>query len=589
MSSKDEKESIIPDVIYDEKNGKSYQKGRFFGKGGFAKCYEIRDTKNQDIFAGKIVPKSMMSKSSQREKMSQEIAIHRSLCHKNIVGFHGYFDDCYNIYIVLELCRKRSMMELHKRRKALTECETRYFMKQILDGVNYLHKNRIIHRDLKLGNLFLDDELQVKIGDFGLATKLEHDGERKKTLCGTPNYIAPEILTKSGHSYEVDVWSIGCIMYTLLVGRPPFETSSLRETYSRIKQVQYKTPTAVCETAISMITSTLQGNPSRRPSVSKLLKDPFITDGFMPQGLPLSCLTMAPRLDTLETHNQPRQPLHEKNQNGGGNGVSGGVGGVGVTGDHQFIVPSSPAICRPRPDIATEAQKSNRDIRKMLLTLKEQISSVLSARPARNDAASGVEYTDPAAQPFLWVSKWVDYSDKYGFGYQLCDDGVGVMYNDGTRLIMLANKHNIHYINRDGSELYYTQQDYPASLEKKMKLMNFFLKYMNEHLLKAGGSALIRQTDSMSRIPYMHQWFRTQTAVVMQLTNGSVQINFLDHTKIIMCPLMAAVTYIDQEQNFRTYRFETIQQNGCSAGLAKCLEYAYDKLGLMISNLQAAR
>jgi len=72
------------------------------------------------------------------------------------------------------------MMELHKRRKALSECETRYFMKQILDGVFYLHQNKIIHRDLKLGNLFLNDDLQVKIGDFGLAAKLVHDGERKK-------------------------------------------------------------------------------------------------------------------------------------------------------------------------------------------------------------------------------------------------------------------------------------------------------------------------------------------------------------------------------------------------------------------------
>ena len=72
------------------------------------------------------------------------------------------------------------MMELHKRRKALTDCETRYYMKQILDGVHYLHQHRIIHRDLKLGNLFLNDDLQVKIGDFGLATRIEHDGERKK-------------------------------------------------------------------------------------------------------------------------------------------------------------------------------------------------------------------------------------------------------------------------------------------------------------------------------------------------------------------------------------------------------------------------
>ncbi|GBP13006.1 hypothetical protein EVAR_79340_1 [Eumeta japonica] len=133
----------------------------------------------------------------------------------------------------------KSMMELHKRRKAITEPETRFYMHQILLGVQYLHSKRIIHRDLKLGNLFLDDELHVKIGDFGLAARIEYDGERKQTLCGTPNYIAPEILTKKGHSFEVDVWSLGCIMYTLLVGKPPFETSTLKDTYKRIKQCEY--------------------------------------------------------------------------------------------------------------------------------------------------------------------------------------------------------------------------------------------------------------------------------------------------------------------------------------------------------------
>ncbi|KAA0197263.1 hypothetical protein HAZT_HAZT003145 [Hyalella azteca] len=94
-------------------------------------------------------------------------------------------------------------MELHKRRKALTEPETRYFMRHLLHGVKHLHDKRVIHRDLKLGNLFLNDDMQVKIGDFGLATRVDFDGERKKTLCGTPNYIAPEILNKKGHSFEV--------------------------------------------------------------------------------------------------------------------------------------------------------------------------------------------------------------------------------------------------------------------------------------------------------------------------------------------------------------------------------------------------
>ncbi len=106
-------------------------------------------------------------------------------------------------------------MELHKRRKAITEPEARYFMRQLLLGVQHLHRQRIIHRDLKLGNLFLNDDMELKIGDFGLATRLEYDGERKKTLCGTPNYIAPEVLCKKGHSFEVDVWSIGCILYAI--------------------------------------------------------------------------------------------------------------------------------------------------------------------------------------------------------------------------------------------------------------------------------------------------------------------------------------------------------------------------------------
>ena len=94
---------------------------------------------------------------------------------------------------------------MHKRRKAITEPETRYFMRQIVLACQYLHDNKIIHRDLKLGNLFLSEKMELKLGDFGLATKLEFDGERKRTICGTPNYIAPEILDGSqGHSYEVD-------------------------------------------------------------------------------------------------------------------------------------------------------------------------------------------------------------------------------------------------------------------------------------------------------------------------------------------------------------------------------------------------
>jgi len=102
----------------------------------------------------------------------------------------------------------------------------------MLTALKYMHAHKVIHRDLKLGNLFLNHNMEIKIGDFGLATKLEFDGDRKRTICGTPNYIAPEILEgKQGHSYEVDIWSMGVIFYTLLIGKPPFETSDVKATY----------------------------------------------------------------------------------------------------------------------------------------------------------------------------------------------------------------------------------------------------------------------------------------------------------------------------------------------------------------------
>lgn len=172
-----------------------------------------------------------------------EIKIHKSLHHNNVVKFEHVFEDHENVYILLELCPHQTLNELIKRRKRITELETQCYTVQIVQALLYLHNNRVIHRDLKLGNLFVGDKMEIKLGDFGLATKLEFPGEKKRTICGTPNYIAPEILDgRIGHSYQVDVWSLGVIIYTLLVGKPPFETSEVKKTYARIKAGQYSFP-----------------------------------------------------------------------------------------------------------------------------------------------------------------------------------------------------------------------------------------------------------------------------------------------------------------------------------------------------------
>ncbi|XP_004066031.1 serine/threonine-protein kinase PLK1 [Oryzias latipes] len=541
----------IPEVLVDPRTLRRYSKGRFLGKGGFAKCFEITDMETKQVFAGKIVPKSLILKQHQREKMSSEISIHKSLNHANIVGFHGFFEDDDFVYVVLEICRRRSLLELHKRRKAVTEPEARYYMTQLLKGVHYLHSNKVIHRDLKLGNIFLNDDMEVKIGDFGLATKIEFDGERKKTLCGTPNYIAPEVLCKKGHSYEVDVWSLGCILYTLLVGKPPFETSCLKDTYNRIKKNNYTIPWQINPSASALIKRMLHADPAQRPTITDLQTDEFFTSGYVPLRLPTTCLTVPPRFSiapSMAAELSQRRPLTAINNK---------------AGTEKVDMKDEPAPLEAEPEEC------------YLKDMLQQLNSIISAKPSEKAVIRQEEAEDPACIPIFWISKWVDYSDKYGLGYQLCDNSVGVLFNDFTRLIMYADGDSLQYIDKKAAESYLSVRSFPASLNKKITLLKYFRNYMSEHLLKAGANIARREGDELARLPYLCLWFRTKSAIILHLSNGTVQINFFqDHTKLILCPLMAAVTYINEKRDFRTYKLSLLEEFGCSKELASRMRYA---------------
>lgn len=144
--------------------------------------------------------------------------------HPNIVEFYKAFTFKENTYVVLELCPNGSIQDMVRARKGISLPEIRRFVVQLCGAIKYMHTRNVIHRDLKMGNLFLDHGLNIKIGDFGLAAILVSPGEyegsytkalsRRTTLCGTPNYIAPEILDKGkrGHDLKVDIWALGCIV-----------------------------------------------------------------------------------------------------------------------------------------------------------------------------------------------------------------------------------------------------------------------------------------------------------------------------------------------------------------------------------------
>lgn len=153
-----------------------------------------------------------------KSQFQTELQIHSKMRHRNIVQFLRAFSYVNCTFLVLELCPNGSLMDMVKRRKGLTEPEVRFYSVQISGAIKYMHSKGIIHRDLKMGNIFLDQQMNAKIGDFGLAalvvTGRDMQTIRRTTLCGTPNYIAPEILEKGkkGHDHMVDIWSLGIIM-----------------------------------------------------------------------------------------------------------------------------------------------------------------------------------------------------------------------------------------------------------------------------------------------------------------------------------------------------------------------------------------
>ena len=276
--SRSEIEEKLNDT-HSEQKIRKYTKGKLLGRGGFAYCYEFVCQDNNKHFAAKVINKENLKQPRQKQKLLIEIKIHKSLHHNQVVAFEHYFEDKENVYILLELCYHQTLNELLKRRKTLSELEVQCYMIQLIKGLQYLHSHKIIHRDLKLGNLFLTDKMELKIGDFGLATKLDYDGEKKRTVCGTPNYIAPEVLDGE-HSYEVDVWAIGIIIYTLLIGKPPFEARDLNSTYKNIREINFKWPEhcKVSYCAMKLVKKILVKDLKLRRTLAEIVKYDFFSD-----------------------------------------------------------------------------------------------------------------------------------------------------------------------------------------------------------------------------------------------------------------------------------------------------------------------
>ncbi|KAG1696979.1 Protein furry -like [Nymphon striatum] len=261
----------------DAKGLTDYQVLNMIGRGGFASVYRAKVIDTDEEVAIKMIDKKRIRTSEMISRVNQEVEIHLKLKHPSILELYTYFEDSEYIYLVLEMCsRGNCKQHVERLKRNLLESEARHFMVQIIQGMLYLHSHNILHRDLTLANILFTENLDIKIADFGLATELKNSEEKHLTMCGTPNFMSPEIATRGEHGFEADVWSLGIMFYTFLTGNPPFDTNAVKSTFTQVVMADYVIPENRSPEAIKLIDALLKKNPKDRIKLCDVMKHPFM-------------------------------------------------------------------------------------------------------------------------------------------------------------------------------------------------------------------------------------------------------------------------------------------------------------------------
>jgi len=255
----------------------SFEVGKALGKGKFGNVYMAREKESGVCVALKVIFKKQVDRHGVLVQLKDEVEIQTRLRHPGVLRLFGYFHDEKRVYLVLELASGGELFKRLQKEERFSEAQTARWIAQLADALRVVHDHKVIHRDIKPENLLLDSHDNLKIADFGWSTIAKH---KRKTFCGTLDYLAPEMLTDGVYDNRVDVWALGVLAYECLIGKPPFETSdSVDETHRNIIQMTPRYPEdgpAVSEEAKSLIVGLLQKTPSARLTLDQVLTHPFI-------------------------------------------------------------------------------------------------------------------------------------------------------------------------------------------------------------------------------------------------------------------------------------------------------------------------
>ncbi len=280
--------------IVDSKRGRTYTPLEKIGCGGFGDVYHARQSASEgelerDV-ALKVISKSRLEEARYPlERVQNEVQVHYQLsAHPHVVGLLHAFDTIDSFVLVTEYCSGGDLQRSLERRrgKPYSEHEAREVLRQLTDGLAFLHRHCVMHRDLKLANVLLTEDGKCKIADFGLATPYGYGTSPSsstknvpphQTMCGTPSSIAPEMTSGRGYYHEVDLWGLGVILYWLLVGHPPFDSSgSQRATIQNVRTQRPHFPLSLSLNARNLLEGLLEKDPASRLSLDEVRRHPFL-------------------------------------------------------------------------------------------------------------------------------------------------------------------------------------------------------------------------------------------------------------------------------------------------------------------------
>jgi 5'-AMP-activated protein kinase catalytic alpha subunit len=248
------------------------------GDGAFSVVKLVKHVETNQYFACKIVPKARLNTAHLVERFEIEIRIAQQMHHPGVVQLHDLLKDENNYYVIMEFCPNGELFQFIVDRNRLSEFEAKPILRQMLEGLEYIHSKGVSHRDLKPENLLIDSMGRIKISDFGLSRFIDKNG-LVKTPCGSPCYASPECI--SGRAYNgktTDVWSLGVILYAMLTGQLPWTKRNQAQLFKQIKTGDYTIPEELSADATSIIMGMMTVDPEKRLTISQCLEHPFLAN-----------------------------------------------------------------------------------------------------------------------------------------------------------------------------------------------------------------------------------------------------------------------------------------------------------------------